>query len=240
MLATPNSPTATVPLAPKAEQLSTPPKTFAETLGKLPPRPVELIVIHCSATPSGKPLAQGTPGTAGFKRAVNIIDGWHKERGFARRPADVQVFSKSLPHIGYHYVVDLDGSVWSGRGLDEVGAHAQYFNARSVGICLVGGAERDAQYTALQWKSLAEVVAMLLAEYKLKPRAPKRTANTANPTGYSISGGVCGHRDVSPDINADGKIESFEWLKTCPGFDVTTWLKNGMQPTAAQICEVKV
>lgn len=226
MLATPNSPTVTVPLAPQA-------KPF-------PPRQVDLVVIHCSATPSGKPLAQGTPGTAGFKRAVNVIDGWHKARGFGRRPADVQVFSKSLPHIGYHYVVDLDGSVWSGRGLGEVGAHAQYFNARSVGICLVGGAERDAQYTAAQWASLAQVVAMLCRQFGIPAAPPKRAKSDHNPTGYGISGGVTGHRDVSPDANHDGTIKPNEWLKTCPGFDVAVWMANGMQPTAAQICEVNV
>ena len=219
MLATPNSPVATVPLAPQA-------KPF-------PPRPVDLIVIHCSATPSGKPMRTAV------ESAAEVINRWHKARGFARRPADVKAFNSGLPHIGYHYVIDLDGRVHNGRGLDEVGAHAQYFNARSIGICLVGGAERDAQYTALQWMSLAEVVAMLLADYMLKPRAPKRTANTANPTGYSISGGVCGHRDLSPDINRDGTIKPNEWLKTCPGFDVAAWMANGMQPTPNQIFEVK-
>ncbi len=223
------------------DKTNTPAQTFAETLDKLPPRPVDLIVIHCSATPSGKPLTQGTPGTLGFKRAVNIIDDWHAARGFARRPADVQAFSKNLPHIGYHYVIDLDGSVWSGRGRNEIGAHAQNFNARSIGICMVGGVEpTGAQYTAGQWKSLAETVAMLLVDYGLPAAAPKRRVNPANPTGFSVTGGVCGHRDLSPDKNGDGLVESYEWLKTCPGFDVTAWLKNGMQPTAAQICEVKV
>lgn len=218
MLATSNSPLVPVPLAKQAAQ---PTHT----------RPVDLVVIHCSATPSGKPLAQGKPGMVDYKRAVQIIDGWHKARGFARRPADVQAFSKALPHIGYHYVIDLSGEVWSGRGLNELGAHAQNFNSRSVGICLVGGAEREAKYTAAQWKSLAEVVSMLLVDYGLPAAPPRRTGNT-------ISGGVCGHRDVSPDLNADGTIEAFEWLKTCPGFDVAAWLKNGMRPSAAHVCEV--
>lgn len=226
MLATPNSPAVTVPLAPQA-------KPF-------PRRPVDLVVVHCSATPSGKPLTQGKPGTPGFKRAVNIIDSWHKARGFGRRVADVQAFSKSLPCIGYHYVVDLDGSVWSGRGLNEVGAHAQYFNARSVGICLVGGVERTAQYTAAQWASLAQVVAMMCAQFGIPAAAPKRALSEHNPAGYSISGGVCGHRDASPDTDRDGSVKPNEWLKTCPGFDVAAWMKNGMQPTAAQICEVKL
>lgn len=227
MLATSNSPTVTVPLAPQAAQ----PANSSR-------RPVDLIVIHCSATASGKQLAFRTPGTPGYLHAAQVIDGWHAQRGFTRGAHHVKAFSTGLPHIGYHYVIDLSGAVRSGRGLNEVGAHAQNFNARSVGICLVGGVERDAQYTAAQWKSLREVVAMLLVEYNLKPGAPKRTANSANATGYTVAGGVCGHRDLSPDKNGSGRAESFEWLKTCPGFDVATWLANDMQPTAAQICEV--
>ena len=31
---------------------------------------------------------------------------------------------------------------------------------------------------------------------------------------------VCGHRDLSPDLNANGEIEPEEWIKQCPCFDV--------------------
>ena len=33
---------------------------------------------------------------------------------------------------------------------------------------------------------------------------------------------VCGHRDLSPDLNRNGKIEPHEWTKQCPCFDVAT------------------
>jgi hypothetical protein len=36
---------------------------------------------------------------------------------------------------------------------------------------------------------------------------------------------LCGHRDLSPDGDGDGKIEKHEWLKSCPGFDVKHWCK---------------
>lgn len=198
-----------------------------------PPRPVDLIVIHCSATPSGKPMRTAV------ESAAEVINRWHKARSFARRPADVKAFNSGLPNIGYHYVIDLDGRVHNGRALHEVGAHAQFFNARSVGICLVGGIERNAQYTAAQWTSLVQVVATLCAQFGIPAAPPKRAKSDHNPTGYSVSSGVCGHRDVSPDTNKDGTIEAFEWLKTCPGFDVAAWMKNGMKPTPDQICEVK-
>ena len=33
---------------------------------------------------------------------------------------------------------------------------------------------------------------------------------------------VCGHRDLSPDLNGNGVIEPQEWLKQCPCFDAST------------------
>lgn len=204
--------------------------SIAHQVGEPQGRPVDLVVIHCSATTSGKPLYQGEPGKPGYLNAPQVINAWHAARGFKRAPDAVRAFSSKLPSIGYHYVIDLTGEVWSGRGLNEVGAHAANFNAHSVGICLVGGAEREGRYTPQQWKSLQQVVAMLLTEYGIPCAAPKRTFSKSYPLGYTMAGGVCGHRDLSPDTNGNGLVEPFEWLKTCPGFDVRAWLARGMQP----------
>jgi N-acetyl-anhydromuramyl-L-alanine amidase AmpD len=37
---------------------------------------------------------------------------------------------------------------------------------------------------------------------------------------------VFGHRDLSPDKNGDGKIDSRDWVKACPSFDVRAWLAS--------------
>jgi N-acetylmuramoyl-L-alanine amidase len=198
-------------------------------VGTPPTRLVNLIVVHCSATPSGKPLTLGTPGTPGYQNAPKIINAWHAARGFHRQPDAVRGFSPALPSIGYHFVIDLDGTVWSGRGLNEVGAHVAGYNANSVGICMVGGAELVGRYTPAQWASLTQVVSMLLAEFHIPCTAPKRISDTA------VSAGVCGHRDLSPDLNHDGQITTNEWLKTCPGFDVRAYLANGLKPLAQHI-----
>ena len=192
-------------------------------------RHIDLVVIHCSATPSGKPLIQGKPNTPGYLNAPKIINAWHAERGFNRQPAAVKAFSSQLPSIGYHYVIDLAGEVWSGRAQQEVGAHVAGYNANSVGICMVGGAEPAAQYTPQQWHSLAEVVSMVLAEHGIPCVAPKRLAQMV------VSAGVIGHRDLSPDANQDGQVKPNEWLKTCPGFDVKAWLANGLKPLPQHI-----
>lgn len=78
-------------------------------------RPINEIIIHCSATPEGRDVS------------VEDIRQWHVQRGFN--------------DIGYHYVVYRDGSVHVGRALRFVGAHCLGHNAHSVGICYIGGVE---------------------------------------------------------------------------------------------------
>lgn len=183
-------------------------------------RSVRLVVLHCSATPSGKPIA-ASARLPGIAPAVATIDAWHALRGFRRGDVARERFNPLLGSIGYHYVVDLDGAVHAGRHPSEQGAHVAGFNWASLGVCLVGGAERDARYTAAQWAALRELVQRLCHEHRLPAIRP------INPReGY----GVCGHRDLSPDANRDGQVQPHEWLKTCPGFDVGAWLAGGMEP----------
>lgn len=103
-------------------------------------RNINKIIIHCSATKAGQD----------FKAAD--IDRWHKERGF--------------DGIGYHYVIDLDGSVERGRDIEKVGAHCQGYNSHSIGICYIGGLDNsgnsqdtrtEAQKSAL-WALLRELL----------------------------------------------------------------------------------
>lgn len=155
-------------------------------------RNINGIIIHCAATPNGKAFA------------VEDIDRWHDERGFARRGYWRMKFNQNLRAIGYHYVVLVDGTVATGRHEDEVGAHAGGFNARTIGVCLVGTDE----FSDAQWASLTKLVADLRKRY---PDAK-----------------VLGHRDLSPDLNGNGVIEPDEWVKVCPGFDVSAWLREEM------------
>lgn len=186
-------------------------------------RATNLIVIHCSATPSGKPLRTAV------ESAAEVINRWHRERGFKRSPEAVRGFSTSLAHIGYHYVIDLDGRVINGRGLNEVGAHAKDYNAASIGICLVGGSEKTGRYTSAQWASLAELVRGLCADQKI-PLAYARRILGKRGSLPQVLDGIVGHRDLSVDLNADGAITEGEWMKTCPGFSVQEWLNRGCVP----------
>lgn len=99
-------------------------------------RNIDKIIIHCSATPEGRPTT------------VADIDRWHRQRGFAG--------------IGYHYVVYPDGSVHVGRSVEQAGAHCTGQNAASIGICYIGGCNRAGQpkdtRTEAQKSALLELV----------------------------------------------------------------------------------
>lgn len=170
-------------------------------------RDINLIVIHCSASPNGASLFQ--PG----KTPVEVIDGWHKGRGFKRAYGARVKQNPNLESIGYHFVIYTNGAVATGRALDEVGAHAQGNNAHSIGVCMIG----TDHFTLPQWATLRGVIEGLA---KMFPAAR-----------------IVGHRDLSPDLDGDGTVEPSEWLKTCPGFDVSTWRKDGMAPLAANLLE---
>ena len=95
-----------------------------------------------------------------------------------------------------------------GEPEDEVGAHVAGFNAYSIGVCYAGGLDKNGKSkdtrTQAQKAALLRVVIGLIHKY---PGAK-----------------VCGHRDLSPDKDKDGKVERHEWLKDCPCFDVTEWM----------------
>ena len=132
-------------------------------------RKIEKIIVHCTATPEGRPVT------------VRQITEWHKARGFRT--------------IGYHYLICLDGTVESGRPVEEIGAHCLGHNSKSIGICYVGGLDKESltpkdTRTAAQRESLRKLVA------RLQQRFPGAT--------------VHGHREFA--------------AKACPCFDVGTQL----------------
>lgn len=170
-------------------------------------RTVTGIVIHCSATPNGRAFT------------AKDIDAWHKERDFKRTPQAIRAYNSELKHIGYHYVIGVDGTIYLGRHIEEVGAHTQGSNAKTIGVCLVG---TDA-FNLEQMESLKTLLITITNKIQGKPAG---TVNNALLVLKSMGISVKGHRDYSPDLNGDGQITRTEWTKICPGFDVKQWLKG--------------
>lgn len=80
-------------------------------------REIDDIIIHCTATPAGRP------------HTVEDVRQWHRQRGWQ--------------DIGYHYLVYLDGSIHRGRPEEQEGAHCYGHNAHSIGVAYVGGLSQD-------------------------------------------------------------------------------------------------
>lgn len=134
-------------------------------------RKINEIIVHCTATAEGK----------NFKAAD--IDRWHKAKGWNG--------------IGYHHVVDLDGTVEPGRPENEVGAHCLKHNANSIGVVYVGGLASDGK-TPKDTRTPQQKAALVKLLTEIKHRYPNAT--------------IRGHRDFA--------------AKACPSFDATKEYKD--------------
>lgn len=124
------------------------------------------IIIHCSATPAGKDYT------------VDDIRMWHKQQGWT--------------DIGYHYVIYRDGTIHEGRSIDIAGAHCTGHNTYSIGVCYIGGVQRNGKTPSdTRTHAQKEALARLLGELKV-----------IYPTAR-----IHGHRDFAN--------------KACPSFDAT-------------------
>jgi N-acetylmuramoyl-L-alanine amidase len=128
-------------------------------------RNINKIIVHCTATPENRNVS------------IDEIRRWHvDERGFS--------------DIGYHWVIELDGSIAKGRPESRSGAHAKGHNKASVGVCYIGGVDdSDGSPKDTRTEKQKETLRCLLID--LLGRYPDAE--------------IIGHRDVSS--------------KACPSFD---------------------
>ena len=109
-------------------------------------RLIQRIIIHCSATKPGQSCN------------AEIIDKWHKEKGYKC--------------IGYHYVILLDGTIEKGRDEQEKGSHCLGYNNDSIGICYVGGLNKNGNpedtRTPEQKETLKNLIKDICSRYKIK------------------------------------------------------------------------
>ena len=135
-------------------------------------RKINKLIVHCSATPEGKDVKTET------------IRDWH-------------VNGNHWTDIGYHYVIELDGSVHKGRDENVIGAHCSGQNANSIGICYVGGVAKDGK-TPKDTRTDAQKYSLLELLKELKAKYPNAT--------------IHGHREFA--------------AKACPSFDAKSEYKD--------------
>ena len=129
-------------------------------------RKITKIIVHCADIPEGRD-----------DKAADIRR-WHKARGFN--------------DIGYHYVIDLDGTIEPGRDVSVAGAHCTGHNADSIGVCYIGGADTDMKPKDTRTEEQKTALRLLLKYLVQKHPGAK----------------IYGHRDFSN--------------KSCPSFDAKT------------------
>lgn len=119
--------------------------------------------------------------------------------------------------IGYHKVIRIDGATEDGRPLTRKGAGVYGHNDDNIHICLIGGVDSSGKavnnYTANQMNALFGLLLDLCEEFGIP---------------YTE---VRGHRDWFGDTNGDGVIDSRDWYKECPCFDVATWFTEQLRAT---------
>lgn len=135
-------------------------------------RNINKLIIHCSATRECDDSVN-----------ASVINRWHKARGWKG--------------CGYHFIVLIDGTIETGRMIDEVGAHVKGMNKSSIGICYIGGLEKDGK-TPKDTRTPNQKESLLLLIKTLKKIYPKATLH--------------GHNEFSN--------------KACPSFDVQSQYKD--------------
>lgn len=140
-------------------------------------RNITEVIIHCTAT--------DTNWRAGDRTSSKVaeVKKWHTDKGWS--------------DIGYHYLIDQDGTLAKGRPVTKTGAHVRGHNAGTIGVSLFGGrtsAETDDfldNFTPQQEAALKAFIADMRATY-----------------GANIK--ISGHNQYA--------------AKACPGFNVPKWV----------------
>jgi N-acetyl-anhydromuramyl-L-alanine amidase AmpD len=128
-------------------------------------RKIDKIVIHCSDTDSGS--------AASIRKYHIQHNGW----------AD----------IGYHFVIDREGHIETGRPLAQAGAHVSGENAASIGICLIG----KKVFSEDQYEALREIVLSLKARFGKLPCYPHNYFKSAKAQGKT-----CPNFDIKKVLGA--------------------------------------
>lgn len=110
---------------------------------------------------------------------------------------------KGWGNPGYHYVISADGKITEMLSEDKISNGVKGYNSVTVNVAYIGGIDQHGKpvdnRTEAQKASLRSLLKMLHKKY---------------PSAI-----IQGHRDFSVDLNKNGKIEPFEYIKSCPCFN---------------------
>lgn len=103
--------------------------------------PIKFLTIHCAATPEGRDVRAAT------------ISEWDKEK---------------FGQTSYHIVVELDGTAVRTLPDTQRGAHVGGANTGNIGVCYVGGVDREGRPKDTRTAPQRATLRRLVAEYRAK------------------------------------------------------------------------
>jgi len=112
--------------------------------------------------------------------------------------------AKKWKNPGYHYVVKTDGNIICMLDEAKVANGVAGYNSNSIHVAWIGGIDKQ-HPKGIDNRTAAQKVALFDLLTKLKLRFPDAQ--------------IMGHRDISPDLNHNGVIDPWEYIKACPCFD---------------------
>lgn len=146
-----------------------------------------------------------------MKREVDLIvihcSASREDRDYTFEQCIADHRARGFHTCGYHRFISKDGTVHIGRDFDHVGAHVAGHNGHSIGICYEGGCDSKGKAKDTRTETQKESLKKVITEAVL--------------WGEGNITRICGHRDLSPDLNGNGIVEPDEWVKECPCMDAS-------------------
>lgn len=130
-----------------------------------------------------------------WQSVQEILNYWERHNGWIKP--------------GYNWIIAEDGKVYELLRIDQVSNGVAGHNSNTVHICCIGGV--DSAGKPVDNRTAAQIESHVMIIARLKELLPNLI--------------FLGHRDFSTDKNGNGIVETWEWIKACPGYDFRAWLK---------------
>ncbi|MFB4164690.1 N-acetylmuramoyl-L-alanine amidase [Alteribacillus sp. JSM 102045] len=106
------------------------------------------------------------------------------------------VYTNNWPGIGYHYVIEQDGTILKCQKMTTISYHTGGYNTHSIGLCLTGDYSRNTP-PPRQLRSTYQLVRQLMQTFSINKDK------------------LLGHRECEGHAS-----------NVCPGFDMNEFRKN--------------
>lgn len=105
---------------------------------------------------------------------------------------------------GYHHLIMPNGTIHDLQPIEKIANGVLGYNENSIHISYVGGIDKNGK--AIDNRTVQQEASQMYLINKYSKMFPNAV--------------ILGHRDFSTDLNGNGKIDTWEFIKQCPCYDV--------------------